>query len=249
MTPGPIQFLNFPCFQFFCTLQYFFRTCEFYYGSTTFAEAFEKTGKHVCITVSASRAGGGGGTAQRLLLNHISTPHVTLASAVAASCALPGVMKPAKLQTKNSLGDLEPFEVDGVEWIDGSVQADLPFQRISTLFNVSNYIVCQTNFHVVPFLNKDHHPSTRSMYWRFFQTIEWDIRSRALKLSRLGLFPRIFGQDMAKVFKQKYHGNLTLVPRFTAAQTFGMKALVNPSVKEMEGYLKYGQMALWPYVG
>lgn len=226
--------------------KYFYRTCEFYFGTTTFAEAFERTGKHVCITVSASRASGG--TAQRLLLNHISTPHVTLASAVAASCALPGVMKPAKLQTKNSLGEIEPFEVDGVEWIDGSVQADLPFQRISTLFNVPNYIVCQTNFHVQPFLNKDHHPSTRSAYWKLFQLFEWDIRSRALRLGKLGLFPKIFGQDISKVFKQKYHGNLTLVPRFTAAQTFGLKALVNPSLKEMEGYLKYGQVAAWPYI-
>jgi len=227
--------------------EYFFRTCDFYYGDTTFEEAFERTGKHVCITVSASRASGG--TAQRLLLNHISTPHVTLASAVAASCALPGVMKPAKLQTKNSMGEIEPFEVDGVEWIDGSVQADLPFQRISTLFNVSNFIVCQTNFHVVPFLNKEYHPNSRSTYWKLFQTIEWDIRNRCLKLSKLGLFPRIFGQDISKVFKQKYHGNLTLVPRFTTAQTFGLKALVNPSVKEMDGYLKYGQLAAWPYLG
>ena len=126
----------------------FRRCCEFYFNDTTFEEAFERTGKHVCITVSASRATGG--TAQRLLLNHISTPHVTLASAVGASCALPGVvcnlwwllpcvfllntlvacsasvlpyqksllalfplqMAPAKLLTKNSNGDLEPFEVN-----------------------------------------------------------------------------------------------------------------------------------------
>jgi hypothetical protein len=57
----------------------FQKTCEFYYGNVTFEEAFNKTGKHVCITVSASRANGN--TAQRLLLNHISTPHVTIASA------------------------------------------------------------------------------------------------------------------------------------------------------------------------
>jgi predicted acylesterase/phospholipase RssA len=223
----------------------FKRCCDFYYGDITFEEAFERTGKHVCITVSASRATGG--SAQRLLLNHISTPHVTLSSAVAASCALPGVMAPAKLMTKDSHGNQEPFEVDGVEWIDGSVQADLPFQRISTLFNVSNYVVCQTNFHVIPFLNKAHHPSVQSFYWRLFQIIEWDIRQRALNLSRLGLFPRIFGQDISKVFQQKYHGNLTLVPRFTAMQTFGLKALANPSVSDMEGYLKFGQMAAWPY--
>jgi predicted acylesterase/phospholipase RssA len=224
----------------------FKRCCDFYYGDTTFEEAFERTCKHVCITVSASRATGG--TAQRLLLNHISTPHVTLASAVAASCALPGVMAPAKLLAKDSTGKQEPFEVDGVEWIDGSVQADLPFERISTLFNVSNYVVCQTNFHVMPFLNKAHHPNSRSLYWRLFQTVEWDIRSRALKLSRLGLFPRIFGQDISKVFKQKYHGNLTLVPRFTAMQTFGLKALANPTKSDMENYLTHGQIAAWPYL-
>lgn len=226
--------------------QLFRRTCEFYYGDATFEEAFERTGKHVCITVSASRASGD--TAQRLLLNHISTPHVTLASAVAASCALPGVMAPAKLLTKNTQGELEHFEVDGVEWIDGSVQADLPFQRIGTLFNVSNFIVCQTNFHIMPFLNKAHHPGTQTLYWKLFQLLEWDIRNRALQLSRLNLFPRMFGQDISRVFKQKYHGNLTLVPRFTAAQTFGLKALSNPTVEDMIGYLKYGQMAAWPYL-
>jgi len=224
--------------------EYFHTTCEFYWGTTTFAEAFERTGKHVCITVSASRAISG--SAQRLLLNHISTPHVTLASAVSASCALPGVMKPAKLKTKNSLGKIEDFEVDGVEWIDGSVQADLPFQRISTLFNVSNFVVCQTNFHVVPFLNKEI--ISKSSYRKLFQTIEWDIRSRALKLSGLGLFPKLFGHDIGKVFKQKYHGNLTLVPRFTKMQTFGLNVLVNPDVQHMKNYLKFGQLAAWPYL-
>lgn len=228
----------------------FKRCCEFYFGDITFEEAFQRTGKHVCITVSASRAevNGSGGGAQRLLLNHISTPHVTLASAVAASCALPGVMAPAKLVTKDSDSNQELFEVDGVEWIDGSVQADLPFKRISTLFNVSNYIVCQTNFHVLPFLHKAHHPDTKSFYWRAFQTCEWDIRNRALNLSRLGLFPKIFGQDISKVFKQKYHGDLTLVPRFTTMQVFGLKALVNPTYDDMEVYLQNGQSSAWPYL-
>mmetsp|Transcript_11467 Transcript_11467/g.29007 ORF Transcript_11467/g.29007 Transcript_11467/m.29007 type:complete len:866 (-) Transcript_11467:153-2750(-) len=225
--------------------EYFHRTCEFYWGTTTFEEAFARTGKHVCITVSASRAQSD--AAQRLLLNHISTPHVTLASAVSASCALPGVMKPAKLKTKNSMGKIEDFEVDGVEWIDGSVQADLPFQRIATLFNVSNFVVCQTNFHVVPFLNKEE-KITKSAYRRLFQTIEWDIRSRALKLSGLGLFPKIFGHDISKIFKQKYHGNLTLVPRFTTMQTFGLHVLVNPNVTHMKHYIHYGQLACWPYL-
>jgi len=224
----------------------FKRCCEFYFGDITFEEAFERTGKHVCITVSASRAESGG--AQRLLLNHISTPRVTLASAVAASCALPGVMAPAKLRTKNSAGVQELFEVDGVEWIDGSVQADLPFKRISALFNVSNYIVAQTNFHVLPFLHKAHHPNMKSIYWSLFQICEMDIRSRALNLSRLNLFPKIFGHDISKVFEQKYHGHLTLVPHFTTMQVFGLKSLSNPTVEDMKLYLQNGQAAAWPYL-
>jgi len=224
----------------------FKRCCDFYFEDVTFEEAFLRTGKHVCITVSASRSGAGG--AQRLLLNHISTPHVTLSSAVAASCALPGVMKPAKLMAKDGNGNQVVFEVDGVEWIDGSVQADLPFKRISTLFNVSNFIVCQVNFHVVPFLNKDYHPSTKSLYWQLFQILEWDVRSRALNLARLGLFPRIFGQDVSKVFKQKYHGNITLVPKFTMKHVFGMQVLSNPTAEDMELYITNGQKSAWPYI-
>mmetsp|Transcript_37641 Transcript_37641/g.120743 ORF Transcript_37641/g.120743 Transcript_37641/m.120743 type:complete len:839 (-) Transcript_37641:460-2976(-) len=126
----------------------FKETCDFYWGDVTFQEAHEKTGKVLCISVSAQRADGQADSVQRLLMNHITTPHVTLASAVAASCALPGILRPQRLEAKDRHGVVKPFEVDGVSWIDGSIQADVPFKRMATLFNVSNFIVCQVNFHV-----------------------------------------------------------------------------------------------------
>lgn len=52
-------------------------------------------------------------------------------------------MKPVQLLCKTSSGAIVPFEVDGVNWIDGSVQADVPFKRMSNLFSVSNFIVSQ----------------------------------------------------------------------------------------------------------
>lgn len=100
------------------------------------------TKKHVCITVTASTGGASGGP-NKLLLNHISTPHVLLRSAVAASCALPGIMASNKLLCKDRNGVVIPFEVDGDNWIDGSFEADVPFKRMSTLFSVSNFIVSQ----------------------------------------------------------------------------------------------------------
>ena len=69
----------------------------------------------------------------------------------------------------------------------------------STLFNISNFVVAQTNFHVVPFLNKAHHPNINTLYWKMFQMCMWDVKSRVMNLSQLGLFPKFFGQDLSKV--------------------------------------------------
>ena len=62
--------------------------------------------------------------------------------------ALPGIQRSQRLEAKDDAGVVAPFEVDGVSWIDGSIQADVPFKRMATLFNVSNFIVAQVNFHV-----------------------------------------------------------------------------------------------------
>jgi TAG lipase/steryl ester hydrolase/phospholipase A2/LPA acyltransferase len=121
------------------------RCCEYYWGDITFSEAYQRTKKHVCIMVTASAGSAGAGGANKLLLNHISTPHVLLRSAVAASCALPGIMLPNKLLCKDRAGAVVPFEVDGDNWVDGSFQADVPFKRMATLFSVSNFIVSQVS--------------------------------------------------------------------------------------------------------
>lgn len=65
--------------------------------------------------------------------------------------------------------------------------------------------------------------------------------------NRTSLFP-FLPSKTGKIFKQKYHGNLTLVPRFTTMQTFGLHVLVNPNVTHMKHYIHYGQLACWPYL-
>ena len=95
----------------------------------------------ITVSYSASHSSSSPG---RLLLNHISSPHVTLASAVAASCALPGIMLARPLEAKDRSGKVVKLDHDGVHgYVDGSLAADLPFKRIATLFNVSNFLVSQ----------------------------------------------------------------------------------------------------------
>lgn len=77
----------------------FERTVAFYIGDLTFSEAFARTGRHVTISVSHSSLAGYRG-AEELLLNHITTPHVLIRSAVVASCSLPGILKPSHLLSK-----------------------------------------------------------------------------------------------------------------------------------------------------
>jgi TAG lipase/steryl ester hydrolase/phospholipase A2/LPA acyltransferase len=232
----------------------FERCTRFYYGDMTFEEAYQRTRKHVNITVSASRTSGHGKGPQRLLLNHINTPHVLVASAVEASCCLPGIMEPTKLMVKGSNGSVTPFEVDGVEWIDGSVQADVPFKRMGALFNISNFVVSQTNFHVQPFISESksqgagsgrNNMATSKVYGKVFKMIDQDIRSRAQKLAQIGLFPRFFGHDVSAVFKQKYHGNVTIVPQMSMTQSMGLHAIVNPTVEAMDRYIMGGKKAVW----
>ena len=70
-----------------CDNAEFERTTAFFYGDTTFGEAFALTGRHVCIGVSASRLPEDrlnrrtrdtthAATPKRLLCSHVSTPHV-----------------------------------------------------------------------------------------------------------------------------------------------------------------------------
>lgn len=157
-------------------------------------------------------------------------------------------MASVKLQMKLPDGTIGNMEVDGVEWIDGSIQADVPFQRVSQLFNVSNFIVSQVNFHVLPFLQKSHHPDSNSSYWRLFQLLGMDVRSRVMSLSNLGLFPSYFGNDISKVIKQKYTGDVTIVPRMRSLDVIGVKAFLNPTVEDMQTYIKEGAEATYPHI-
>ena len=45
----------------------------------------------------------------------------------------------------------------------------------------------------------------------------------SLRLAKLGLLPTFFGQSINGVVKQKYHGDVTMVPKFTPMESIGLK--------------------------
>lgn len=57
-------------------------------------------------------------------------------SAVVASCALPFTYRESPIYTKRSItGETESFE-DGANHVDGSIEADIPFEALQDEFNI-----------------------------------------------------------------------------------------------------------------
>lgn len=104
------------------------------------------------VNINISSSSRGTGPRGALLLNALTTPHVLVRSAVHASCCLPTVMRPTSLLAKGADGQIVPFhggggggggDGPGVQYMDGSFTADIPRDRLTELFHVTQTVVSQ----------------------------------------------------------------------------------------------------------
>jgi hypothetical protein len=101
----------------------------------TFAEAYKKTGRVLCITLSAIEK-----KSPPVLINYISAPNVVITSAILASAAVPGFVKPIRLQIKDADGKIrfQGENKDQLYW-DGSIeQVSYSVSKHKLLRNVTN---------------------------------------------------------------------------------------------------------------
>jgi predicted acylesterase/phospholipase RssA len=113
----------------------------------TFEEAYKKTGRTFCITLSSTTK-----KAPPVLLNYISAPNVTIASAVIASAAVPGFVPPVRLQYKDANGVVRIQQgIKDETYFDGSIEQDIPINGLAEMLNCHFFVACQANPHVVPF--------------------------------------------------------------------------------------------------
>lgn len=54
---------------------------------------------------------------------------------------------------KDRTGKIERWDENTVH-VDGSIDGDLPFDKVSAIFNVNYFVVSQVNPHVTPFLEE-----------------------------------------------------------------------------------------------
>ena len=112
----------------------------------TFQEAYEKTGRHLNVSVAAAEK-----HQSSRLLNSITSPNVYVREAIMASAAVPGFFPPVALAAKNDQGERQAY-MTSRKWVDGSLSDDLPAKRLSRIYGVNHFIVSQVNPHIFPFV-------------------------------------------------------------------------------------------------
>ena len=224
-------------------INFFQRCLRALLGDLTFQEAYDRSGGRIlCVCVCATRPG-----EKPRLLNYLTSPHLVVWSAVAASCAFPSLFPPQPLLAKSRNGAFVPWQPEGKlgarRWRDGSLENDLPMQGLSELFNVNYFIVSQTNPHIVPILRVKRWFASQgracAMLAHFLES-EWRHRCQQI----LDLVPWIDTFDFVKLFGQQWEGNVTVVMAYSWEQF--KKIATNPSRDFLYETASMGEREMWP---
>ena len=221
-------------------------------GNMTFLEAYYRTRRILNICVSSASM-----YELPKLLNYITSPHVMIWSAVAASCSVPLVFSSASLLIKDPrTGEILPWTggQDEQRWIDGSVDNDLPMQRLSEMFNVNHFIVSQVNPHVTPFLVRDKDINGDDLEKSSFTPgpswfrglslfAKTEVIHRMTMLSDAGVMPNVLTK-LASVLSQTYSGDITILPEVSFIDF--PTVLSNPTTDFMLDTMLRGERATWP---
>lgn len=228
------------------------RRCSWFtYGSLTFLEAYQRTGRILNVTCVPSDP-----HTPTILANYLTAPDCVIWSAVLASAAVPGILNPVVLMRKNRDGKLEPYSF-GHRWKDGSLRTDIPLKSLNLHFNVNFSIVSQVNPHINLFFFSSRgtvgRPVThrRGRGWRggFLgsaaeQYLKLDLNKWLKVLRHLELLPRPLGQDWSEVWLQRFSGTITIWPMSIMSDFYHI--LDDPTMQRLARMIHVGQLAAWP---
>jgi len=221
-------------------------------GDMTFEEAYRKTGRLFCITVSATTK-----KAPPVLLNHLSAPNVTLASAIVASAAVPGFIPPVKLQYKMPSGKVCESLRDQT-YFDGSIDSDIPVSGLAEMLNCQFFVAAQANPHIVPFFFNPKGGVGRPSRWSSgAHEHSWRggfllaMLEMYLKNDMKAKFRFLHDMEAAVGFTstllcQEFHGSTTLVPPVKFVDF--TKLFSNLSVDDMHRVFQGGSIAAYEHV-
>jgi len=223
-------------------------------GDLTFQEGFNRTGRILNITVSSKP-----GLQLPPILNYMTAPNVIIWSAVVASCSVPGVFDPRPLLIRDEVtGEHMPWDPAEQLWIDGSLDNDIPVERLGELFGVNHFIVSQANPHIVVFVTKEEKRLVRDQLQHssvpgadfvknVVSTAAWlgksEVEYYLENLVETGLFRGSLGV-LVKMLSQKYTADINIIPRMSLR--WAPHLIRNPTPEFMREACDVGEQATWP---
>ncbi len=215
-------------------------------GEYSFEEAYQRTGRHINVTVSPIQV-----HQKPRLLNELTAPYLLVWSSVLASCAVPMIFPPVTLTTKDGEGNYVPY-MPGQRWVDGSVKSDLPRTRLTHLYDVNFFIAVQVNPHIVPFMETDRNRLERA------RLSSWPARivREELKFHGTGVFNFLrhqFKHEASRqlmdhaysIIAQRYYGDVTIAPPGYSLAHY-QHMLQDPDTESWRWFCLQGERATWP---
>ncbi|KAM0789981.1 hypothetical protein ACM66B_005313 [Microbotryomycetes sp. NB124-2] len=235
----------------FDTVDWARKASFFTLGNMTFKEAYERTGRILNVSVIPYDT-----HSPTKLLNYLTAPDCVIYTAVIASAAVPGILNPVVLLTKNKDGSVSPWEFQG-KHKDGSLRVDIPLHSLHLLYNVNFSIVSQVNPHIHLFHFAPRGAPGRPVAhrkgkgWRggFFlsaaeQLLKLELTKNFRVIRDLELMPEFAGQNWSSVWLQKFEGSVTIWPKSRFRDW--SRILTDPDRAELERMMWVGQRVTWP---
>ncbi|KAF5389099.1 hypothetical protein D9757_004914 [Collybiopsis confluens] len=228
------------------------RNCTFFTrGSMTFKEAYLRTGRVLNISVIPAER-----HSPTKLLNYLTAPDTVIWSALLASAAVPGILNPVPLMSKQKDGSIVPWNW-GSKWKDGSLRVDIPIQALNLYFNVTYPVVSQVNPHVHLFFFAPRGSAGKPVAhrkgkgWRgnFLlsaaeQALKHELTKNFKVIRDLELLPQLLNQDWSSLFLQRFDGAVTIWPRTRFLDWFHI--LTDPDPPELKRMMGVGQIVTFP---
>ncbi|ODV77299.1 patatin-like phospholipase domain-containing protein [Suhomyces tanzawaensis NRRL Y-17324] len=228
-------------------------------GSTTFEEAYKRTGRKLNISTVP-----GDPHSPVILCNNITSPHCIIWSSLLASSAVPGILNPVVLMMKNPNNkQVIPFSL-GSKWRDGSLRTDIPVEALNTYYNVNFSIVSQVNPHISLFFfapkgtvgrpvamakRKTHKEKFASLRGGFIATaleqlFKLEITKWLQIVKTLDLLPHFMEQDWLNIWLQRFSGSITIWPRIRLKDFWYI--LSDPDEEKLQELILKGERSMFP---
>jgi len=153
--------------------------------------------------------------------------------------------EPVQLVERYYDGSLRPYAA-GQQFTDGSVESDLPMQRLSELFNINHFIVSQVNPHAIPFLQDLRYSGRTTESWvdsivrKAKLLLSSEFKHRLRQAMDVGLVPR------SNALLQDSTGDITIVPHFKWLDY--TRLVSNPTEDFRAHCTQEGERSTWPTI-